>query len=69
MLKLSILILFSATVLSAHSGRTDSCGGHWCTKTGTYHYHADPIPHQQAKKELETKLHRQEELLPLVKKG
>lgn len=69
MLKLSILVLFSTTLLSAHSGRTDACGGHWCTATGTYHFHADPIPHQQAKKDLEIKLKRQNDALPLVKKG
>jgi hypothetical protein len=24
----------------AHSGRTDSYGGHWNRKKGTYHYHS-----------------------------
>jgi len=42
---LSIIVTLIATAalsLSAHSGRTDSNGGHRCTKTGTYHYHAFP---------------------------
>jgi hypothetical protein len=41
----SIILTLIATAtlsLSAHPGRTDSNGGHWCTKTGTYHYHAFP---------------------------
>ena len=43
MKSLSIIItLFATLSLSAHSGRTDSNGGHRCTKTGTYHYHAFP---------------------------
>jgi hypothetical protein len=30
----------SYSVVSAHPGRTDSNGGHWNRKTGTYHYHS-----------------------------
>lgn len=33
-----VLILTISNVI-AHSGRTDSSGGHWNRKTGTYHYH------------------------------
>lgn len=35
------LIALSVVFLTSldHSGRTDSNGGHNCTKTGTYHYH------------------------------
>ena len=33
------LILYSAF---SHSGRTDSSGGHYNRKTGTYHYHGTP---------------------------
>lgn len=40
------IISFSLVVASVvfttsldYSGRTDSNGGHNCTKTGTYHYH------------------------------
>ncbi len=29
-----------------HSGRTDSRGGHYVTKTGSYHYHHGFGPHQ-----------------------
>ena len=42
------IILLVAALLSlsigvyAHSGRTDSNGGHWNHKTGTYHYHSGP---------------------------
>ena len=32
-------LLFSAVVTYTHSGRTDSQGGHYNRKTGTYHYH------------------------------
>ena len=28
-----------STLAFAHSGRTDSNGGHWDHSTGTYHYH------------------------------
>lgn len=36
-----ILLMLMLTVisLSAHSGRTDSNGGHYNHKTGEYHYH------------------------------
>lgn len=33
------ILLFSAVVAYTHSGRTDSRGGHYNRKTGTYHYH------------------------------
>lgn len=32
-----IILIFS--VCMAHSGRTDSNGGHWVHSTGEYHYH------------------------------
>ena len=35
-------IAFTAMPVLAHSGRTDSFGGHWNHKTGTYHYHGGP---------------------------
>tara|TARA_B000000557_G_C20764977_1_gene439050 strand:- start:244 stop:717 length:474 start_codon:yes stop_codon:yes gene_type:complete len=39
-----ILILLSlAHVVFSHSGRTDSSGGHWDRKAGTYHYHNQAI--------------------------
>ena len=36
-----IMFIFSITTVDvlAHSGRTDSNGGHWNRKKGTYHYH------------------------------
>lgn len=38
-----VLILFLGLLVTvenfAHSGRTDSNGGHWDYSTGTYHYH------------------------------
>lgn len=34
------LSLISFFVASAHSGRTDSNGGHWNHATGEYHYHS-----------------------------
>ena len=34
-----ILLVICLTNAIAHSGRTDSNGGHWNRKTGTYHYH------------------------------
>lgn len=34
-----LLLLFTITV-SSHPGRTDSNGGHWDRKEGTYHYHS-----------------------------
>jgi hypothetical protein len=39
-LVLSVIIVFSHySFLLAHSGRTDSDGGHFNRKTGEYHYH------------------------------
>lgn len=32
-------MLFGSIPVFAHSGRTDSKGGHWNRSTGTYHYH------------------------------
>lgn len=34
------LALICSSILYAHSGRTDSSGGHYNKKTGTYHYHS-----------------------------
>lgn len=34
-----ILLAMLVTQVSAHSGRTDSAGGHWDRSNGTYHYH------------------------------
>ena len=34
-----VLIALITTVASAHSGRTDSSGGHYNRSTGEYHYH------------------------------
>ena len=34
-----LLMIISIHFSFAHSGRTDSKGGHWNHKTGTYHYH------------------------------
>ena len=34
-----LLLLGLAQVAFPHSGRTDSKGGHWDRKAGTYHYH------------------------------
>lgn len=33
------VVLVLSTIAYAHPGRTDSQGGHWNRKTGTYHYH------------------------------
>lgn len=33
------LCILLATVVGAHSGRTDSSGGHYNRSTGEYHYH------------------------------
>lgn len=38
---LCILYIFNAF---AHSGRTDSSGGHWNRSNGTYHYHCGGYP-------------------------
>ncbi len=40
----ALLFLLTVTVL-AHSGRTDSNGGHWNRSTGEYHYHHGEPPH------------------------
>ena len=38
---IAVLMIVSAmTPVFAHSGRTDSNGGHWDHSTGTYHYHS-----------------------------
>lgn len=37
---LILLLLGLAQVVFSHSGRTDSKGGHWDRKAGTYHYHS-----------------------------
>lgn len=34
-----IIILLIPTIVFAHSGRTDSSGGHYNSSTGDYHYH------------------------------
>lgn len=41
------LMLSICTIASAHSGRTDSSGGHNKTSDGTYHYHCDGHPAHQ----------------------
>ena len=38
-LLLAMLLILNGMDLYAHSGRTDSKGGHWDRKAGTYHYH------------------------------
>lgn len=41
-LKIALMLLLGILVATenfAHSGRTDSYGGHWDYSTGTYHYH------------------------------
>jgi hypothetical protein len=44
---IALLILTSAvTPALAHSGRTDSNGGHWDHSTGEYHYHHGYSAHQ-----------------------
>lgn len=45
-MKRRILIIFNIIILIssiciAHSGRTDSNGGHYDTSTGEYHYHSE----------------------------
>lgn len=42
----SLLSLFIALSCSAHSGRTDSKGGHYNHGTGEYHYHHGTSAHQ-----------------------
>ncbi len=41
-----LCILLFAIVVSAHSGRTDSSGGHYDSSTGSYHYHHGYSAHQ-----------------------
>lgn len=41
---LSILCIACIFTAFAHSGRTDSSGGHWNNSTGTYHYHCGGYP-------------------------
>lgn len=45
-----IFIVMAAAILTvpvlAHSGRTDSSGGHWDRSNGTYHYHHGYPAHQ-----------------------
>jgi hypothetical protein len=41
------LCFFGATSLHAHSGRTDSRGGHNVTADGSYHYHSSPAKKEE----------------------
>ena len=41
----------SSLLLFAHSGRTDSYGGHWNHDTGEYHYHHGYGAHQHYDKD------------------
>ena len=45
---LFILVAFYSLISYAHSGRTDSRGGHHNRKTGGYHYHHGMGPHQHS---------------------
>ena len=38
----ALMLLFDGGGVFSHSGRTDSSGGHYNRKTGTYHYHGTP---------------------------
>lgn len=38
-MRISFLICVISTIVFAHSGRTDSNGGHYNRSTGVYHYH------------------------------
>ena len=38
-----LILLGLAHLVFSHSGRTDSKGGHWGRKVGTYHYHNQTI--------------------------
>jgi hypothetical protein len=38
-MKITIMLLAFISILFAHSGRTDSNGGHYNRSTGQYHYH------------------------------
>jgi len=42
------MVLFVVTAIFAHSGRTDSRGGHYNRKTGEYHYHGSRAPSYNA---------------------
>ena len=44
-LLISLLCLFFTLSATAHSGRTDSKGGHYNHSTGDYHYHHGYPPH------------------------
>lgn len=37
-----LMLLLDGRGVFSHSGRTDSSGGHYNRKTGTYHYHGAP---------------------------
>lgn len=39
---ITLILLFDGGGVFSHSGRTDSSGGHYNRKTGTYHYHGTP---------------------------
>lgn len=43
---LSIFLILLSTISCAHSGRTDSNGGHYDRSTGEYHYHHGYSAHQ-----------------------
>lgn len=45
---LFLIILFMSSLLYAHSGRTDSSGGHYNRSTGEYHYHHGYPAHQHS---------------------
>ena len=38
-----LIFLLLASIVSAHSGRKDSQGGHHQRATGTYHFHDGPL--------------------------
>lgn len=42
----TLLFFASAIIVTAHSGRTDSNGGHYDSSTGEYHYHHGHPAHQ-----------------------
>lgn len=41
-----VALLFCFSIAAAHSGRTDSSGGHYNRSTGEYHYHHGKPAHQ-----------------------
>lgn len=41
-----LLLVILAVPVTAHSGRTDSSGGHYNSSTGEYHYHHGESAHQ-----------------------